>query len=114
MSESKRSMVSLGVFLIILVVSILLYATGILVDYLLLIPLVLVLFGCWLMVSAYLVGSSPQKYGPSAFSTLGLGLFLASLGVAWYLFTINMALYGVALVILVLAALTVVGALRAK
>ena len=112
MAESNRDMLSLGVFLIIIVVGILLTATQI-ITIGLIIPLVLVLAGCWMLVLAAMRASKPQKYTPDAFATLSLGLTMIALGGAWYLFAINW-LYSLALILLVLGALAIAAALRRK
>ena len=105
-------MLSLGVVLIIVVVAILLLAAG-LIDWTLIVPVVLVLSGCWMLVLAAMRGSNPQKYAPSAFSLLGAGLFMIAIGGAWYLLRFS-PLYSLALVLLVLGATAIAAALRRK
>jgi len=112
MAESGRDMLSLGVFLIIIVVGIVLFAAGI-IDWTLIVPVILVLSGCWMLVLAAMRGSKPQKYAPSAFGTLSLGLFMIAVGGAWYLFAFNW-LYAIALILLVLGALAIAAASRRK
>jgi len=90
-----------------------LYATQIISDWMLVIPIILVLSGCWTLVLAGMRASNPQKYERGAFSTMGLGLFLIAVGGAWYLFAFN-ALYSLALILLVLGALAIAAALRRK
>ena len=113
MAESRRETLSIGVFLIIIVVAIMLYAAQVITDWTLIFPLVLVLSGCWTLVLAGMRASNPQKYERGAFSTMGLGLLLISVGGAWYLFAFN-PLYSLALVLLVFAALAIGAALRRK
>jgi hypothetical protein len=91
---------------------IVLYAATI-IDWTLIIPLILVLSGCWTLVLAGMRASNPQKYERGAFSTLGLGLFMIAVGGAWYLFAFNW-LYSLALILLVLAAIAIAAALRRK
>jgi hypothetical protein len=112
MAESRRETLSIGVFLIIIVVSIVLVAAG-LIDWTLSVPVILVLSGCWALVLAGMRASNPQKYERGAFSTMGLGLLLIAVGGAWYLFAFN-ALYALALILLVLGALAIAAALRRK
>lgn len=112
MTESRRETLSIGVFLVILVVGIMLYAVGI-IDWLLIFPFILVLSGCWILVLAAIRVVKPQKYERSAFGTLSLGLILMSVGGAWYLFAFN-PLYSVALVLLVLGVLVISAALWRK
>jgi hypothetical protein len=112
MAESRRQLLSIGVFIIIIVVAILLYATG-LIDWTLIFPIIFVLSGCWTLVLAGVRASTPQKYERGAFSTMGLGLLMIAVGGAWYLFAIN-PLYSLALMLLVLGALAIAAASRRK
>jgi O-antigen/teichoic acid export membrane protein len=105
-------MLSIGIFLLIIVVAILLFAANI-INLGLVIPVILVFAGCWALVLAGIRASNPQKYERGAFSTMGLGLFMIAVGGAWYLFGINW-LYSLALILLVLAALAIAAALRRK
>jgi heme/copper-type cytochrome/quinol oxidase subunit 3 len=113
MAESSRETLSIGVFLIIIVVAIVLYAAEVIADWTLIIPIVLVLSGCWTLVLAGMRASNPKKYERGAFSTVSLGLLLIAVGGAWYLFPAN-PLYSLALVLLVFGALAIAAALRRK
>jgi len=113
MAESRRQLLSIGVFFIIIVAAILLYAAQVITDWTLIFPIIFVMSGCWTLVLAALRSSSPQKYERGAFSTMGLGLLMIALGGAWYLFAYN-ALYSLALILLVLGALAIAAALRRK
>jgi hypothetical protein len=111
-AESNRDTLSLGVFLVIIVVGIMLFAVGF-IDWTLIVPVILVLSGCWMLVLAAMRASSPQKYAPSAFSSMGIGLFLIAIGGAWYLFRFGL-LYSIALVLLVLGALAIIAAVSKR
>jgi hypothetical protein len=111
-SESKRQLLSIGVFLLIIVALILLFAVN-LIQWTLIIPLILVLSGCWTLALAGMRASNPQKYERGAFSTMSLGLLMIAVGGAWYLFGINW-LYSLALILLVFAAVAIAAALRRK
>jgi len=111
MNESNKNMLSVGVLLIIIVVAILLMATQI-ISIGLVVPLVLILAGCWALVLSSMRSSLP-KHPSGAFGTMGLGIVLIAFGVAWYLFSINW-LFSLALILLVLGALAIVAALRRK
>jgi hypothetical protein len=113
MAESRRETLSIGVFLLLIVVAIILYAVQVITDWTLIIPVVLVLSGCWTLVLAGIRASNPQKYERSAFSTTGLGLLLIAVGGAWYLLAVD-PLYSLALLLLVLSALAIAAALRRK
>lgn len=113
MSESRRQLLSIGVFFIIIVAVILLYAAKLFTDWTLIFPLILVLSGCWILILAAMRSREPQKYERGPFSTMGMSLLLIALGGAWYLFRFN-PLYSLALVLLVLGALAIAAALRRK
>lgn len=113
MAERRRETLSLGVFLIIIVVAIILYAVQIITDWVLVIPVILVLSGCWTLVLAGMRAGNSQKYERSAFSTMGLGLVLIAAGGAWYLFAFE-PLYSLVLILLVFGALAIVAALKRK
>jgi hypothetical protein len=113
LAESSRDLLSIGAFLIIIVVAILLFAAG-LIDWTLIVPIILVLSGCWTLVLAGMRASNPQKYERGAFSTMGLGLILIAVGGGWYLFSVNLALYAVVLILLALAAIAIAAAVRRK
>jgi hypothetical protein len=110
MAESKRQLLSIGVFFIIIVVVILLVAANV-ISWWLVVPVILILAGVWTLALAAMRSSSPQKYGRGAFSSLSFGLLLIALGGAWYLFTYSW-LYSLALILLVLAAIAIAAALK--
>ena len=112
MSESRRQLLSIGVFFIILVVAILLVATSVL-SWTLFGPLVLGLLGIWILALAAMRGAGPQKYERSPFSTMAMGLGLIVLGGAWFLFSYNW-LYSLALILLAFGAIAIASALRRK
>jgi hypothetical protein len=112
MTENSRDLISVGAFLIIIVVAIVLLASG-LIDWTLIVPVVLVLSGCLLLGLRALKPSTTQKYAPSGFYMLASGLLLIVLGAAWYLFRFNF-LYSLALVLLVLGALAIAAGTRRK
>jgi len=112
MAEGRSQLLSIGVFLLIIVVVIVLYAAT-LIKLELIIPLILLLSGIWVLVLAGIRFRNPQKYERGAFSTLSLGLLLIAVGGAWYLLYFNW-LYSLALLLLVLAAIAIAAALKRK
>jgi hypothetical protein len=112
MSEGKRQLLTIGVFFIVAVVAILLFAANI-IGWTLIIPVVLVLFGIWMLVLAAMRGSTPQKYERDVFSTISMGVLLIAVGGAWYLFPINW-LYSLVLILLLLGAVAIAAAMRRK
>jgi len=114
MGESRRSEpLSIGIFLLILVVAIILYTPLGLIDWPLIPSLILALFGCWVMVLAGIRASNPQKYERGAFSTFAWGLLLLAVGGAWFLVGVNW-LYSLSMILLVLGVLAIAAALRRK
>jgi len=111
--EGSRITLSIGVFLIIIVVVIIMYAIEMITDWTLIFPLVLLFSGCWTLVLAGMRAANPQKYARGGFSTMSLGLVLIAVGGAWYLLTFN-TLYSLALVLLVFGALAIATAFRRK
>jgi hypothetical protein len=111
-SEVRRQLLTIGTFFIILVVAIVLLASGA-IDWKLIVPVVLVLFGAWILMLAVIRKSNPQKYERGTFSTLSLGMLLVAVGGAWYIATFNW-LYSVALILLVFGALAIAAALKRK
>ncbi len=112
MAESKRQLLSIGVFLLIIVAVILLFAAN-LVTLANVIPVILVLSGIWVLALAGMRSQNPQKYERGAFSTLSMGLLLIAVGGAWYLLYVNW-IYSLALLLLVLAGIAITEALKRK
>ena len=113
MSESRRHLLSIGVFFIVVVVALVLYAARAVTDWLNIFPLVFILFGAWLLVLAGIRGQNPQKYERQPFNTLEMGVLLMALGGAWLLFKTN-PIYSLALILLVIGVVAIVAALRRK
>lgn len=112
MSESNRQLLTAGVLLVTVVVAILLYTVG-LYGWLYILPVVLVLFGCWMIVLAGIRESKAIKYERSSFGTLALGLCLIALGGAWFLFSSGW-IYSLLVILIVIAAIAIAAALRRK
>jgi hypothetical protein len=113
MSESKQQLFSIGVFLLIIVAVIVLYAATPFLRLEYVMPLILVLSGIWVLVLAVIRSQNPQKYERGSFSTLNMGLLMIAVGGAWYLLYVNW-LYSLALLLLVLGAIAIVAALKRK
>jgi len=113
MSEGKRSLLSIGVFLLIIVAVIVLFATDF-ITLAIVIPLILVLSGVWVLAMAGMRSQNPQKYERNAFNTLGVGLLLIAVGGGWYLAVAGYLLYAVALILVVLAAIAIAAAMKQK
>ena len=112
MSNSDRQLLTVGVFLIIIVVGILLAVAGV-IGWGLFVPVVAILSGCWVIALAGMRAGKPQKYERGTFSTIAEGVGLIALGAAWYLFSINW-IYSLVVILLAIAALAIATALRRK
>jgi len=108
----NRSLLSIGVFLIIIVVSVMLASLNVF-AWGLVPPLMIALCGCWLLVLAGMQSSSPEKYGRSAMSLLGWGVLFIAVGGALFVAGFDL-IYSFAIVLLALAALAIFAAFRRK
>jgi len=111
--NGNRGLLSIGIFLMILVVSIILYTPLDLIDWLLIPPLILALYGCWTIALAGMRASNPHKYERGPFSTFALGLILIAIGGAWFVSSFSL-LYSLATILLVLGVLAIAAALKRK
>ena len=108
-----RGLLSIGAFLVILVIAFVLYSLPLNIGLWLVPALVIAMFGCWVLVLAGMQASNPQKYEWGAFSLFGWGLLLIAVGGAWFLYNVNW-LYSIVLVLLVIGAVAIAAALRRK
>ena len=112
MSESNRSLLTIGVFVITIIVAILLYVAQV-IAWTSIFPVVLLLFGIWLVALGAIRAGKPMKYERSSFSTIALGLVVIAVGGAWFFFVINW-LYSLVIILIVIAALAIAAALQRK
>ncbi len=112
MSEGNRTLLTIGVFFLIIVVALLLYAVE-LIDWTLIVPVVLLLSGLLMLALGALRAAKPVKYERSSFSTMALGLCAIAVGAAWLLFSISW-IYSLVVILLVLAIIAIVAALQHK
>ncbi|MCX8149917.1 MAG: hypothetical protein N3D85_00185 [Candidatus Bathyarchaeota archaeon] len=112
MAENKQMLLTIGAFILILAVSITLYAVNI-INWSQIAPLILALSGIWLLYTAWAQRKTPKKYQRSAFSTMSLGLLLLAVAGAWYLLSFSW-LYSLSLLLFTIAALIIVAALKHK
>ena len=112
MAEARRQLLTVGVLLIVIVLALLLAPF---IGWGLVIPVVLLLFGLWMLALAAMRGANPQKYERSSFSTLSLGLLLIVVGGAWSILVLGYNwVYAIALILLVFAALAIAVAMKRK
>jgi len=116
MSESRRQLLTIGVFFIIVVVAILLYPANVTHNWWNILQLIIVLFGVWILVLAAMRAASPQKYERSPYSTVQMGVLLMALGAAWFIwgYTGYGWVYSIALLLLALGAIAIASAMRRK
>jgi len=112
MAEARRQLLTIGALLIVIVVGLLLVPV---IGWGLVVPVILLLFGLWMVALAAMPGANPQKYERSSFSTLSLGMLLIVVGGAWSMLVLGFNwVYSLALILLILAALAIAAALRRK
>jgi hypothetical protein len=116
MSESRRQLLTIGVFFIIIVVAILLYPANVTHNWWNILQLIIVLFGAWMLVLAGIRAMGPQKYERSPYSTVQMGVLLMALGGAWFLWGVNSVswIYSIALLLLALGVIAITSAMRRK
>ena len=113
MSESRRQLLTIGVFFIIIVVGILLYPAGVTHNWWNILQLIIVLFGVWILLLAAMRAQSPQKYERSPYSTVQMGVLLIAVGAAWFLWGYSW-IYTVGVLLLALGAIAITSAMRKK
>ena len=113
MAESRRQLLTIGVFFIIVVVAILLYPVGVTHNWWNILQLIIVLFGVWILILAAMRAQSPQKYERSPYSTVQMGVLLSAVGLAWYLWGYSW-IYTVAILLLALGAIAITSAMRKR
>jgi hypothetical protein len=112
MAEGRRQLLTIGAFLVIVVVALLLAPF---IGWGLVVPVILVLFGGWMLALAAMRGSNPQKYERSSFSTLSLGVLMIVVGGAWAMLVLGLDwVYALALILLMLGALAIAAASKRK
>jgi predicted MFS family arabinose efflux permease len=112
MSKSQPGLLTLGAFIIIIAVAVILGAATV-ISWYAVVPLIIALYGCWLIAYAGIRTRNTSKYERSAFSFFGWGILLAAIGFGWTLSYYGMnPIYILAAVLLLLGVLAVVAALK--
>jgi hypothetical protein len=112
MTGSDRNLLTIGAFILTIVVALVLYMVG-LIDWTLIVPVVLLFSGILMLFLGAIRADKPVKYERSSFSTMALGLCAIAVGGAWFLFSYDW-LYSLVFILLVVAALVIAAALRRK
>lgn len=112
-SGMSRGLLSMGAFIVICIVCLLLIVAGIITDWVLIIPLIILLSGVWLIALGGMRAASPQKYERGPFSTASWGLLLVALGGGWFLYGYNV-IYSLIIVLVALAVIVIIAAVKRK
>ena len=110
-----KGLLTLGAFIIIVAITLILfsYAYIVLKEVL---PLIIALFGAWLIVLAGIRAANPSKYERSPFSTFAWGILILIVGTSWIL-SIRQVLTPIvafASVLIVIGVIAVVAALKKR
>jgi len=114
MPKRPVGVLSLGILILVLAVSIAALAAKILVNMSEAFSLVLILFGLWIIVLAGIRIVNPEQYGGGAFNTFSVGVLSTALGLV-LLFYVRELLVGYLFpaLLLVVGILVVVAGIRA-
>jgi hypothetical protein len=105
---------SIGVLVVILAISVSLHATAILYNLSEVFALTFLLFGLWIMVLAGIRASSPEIYGQGAFNIFSGGVLISVLGVVWFLYLRDLLIgYLLPVLLAVIGILVAVAGIRA-
>ena len=114
MPKKPVGVLSLGILILVLAVSIAAFAANMLVSVSEIFSLTLVLFGLWIIVLAGIRAASPEQYGGGAFNTFSGGILLTTLGVVWSLYIREMLVeYLLPASLLIIGILVAVAGIRA-
>ena len=111
----RTGLISLGVFLVIVAISILVFSFEV-ITMVEILPLIVGLYGCWMMILAGIRYKNPSSYARGPISTFAWGLLLAVAGfsvIASWKIGLNL-LYVVAAVLLVIGILVIAVAIERK
>lgn len=85
MPKRPVGVLSLGILILALAISVSAFAAKVLVDVLEIFSLTLILFGLWIMILAGMRSTNPEQYGGGAFNTFSGGILITTLGIVWSL-----------------------------
>ncbi len=84
MAKKPFDILSFGVFVLLLALSLTMWASG-LIELAEAPPLVIALFGIWVMALAGMKGDKTEEHGRSAFSIFSWGVLISAFGTVWFL-----------------------------
>ena len=115
MPKKPVAVLSLGILVVILAVSVAVSVVTELVGVSEIFSLTLILFGLWIMVLAGIRAVNPEEFGAGAFNTFSGGILVTTLGVVWLLYgrlPIEYLLSGLLLIVGILVAIVGIRAWR--
>jgi hypothetical protein len=110
---NNRTLLTIGVFFVTIVVAVLLYIAQLITDWTLIFPVVFLLNGIWFLALGAMRMGSSGKYERSPFSTAALGFIAIAVGGAWLVFSYGW-LYSLVVILLAVAGLAIAAALKRK
>ncbi|MFQ6064214.1 MAG: hypothetical protein ACE5L6_01945 [Candidatus Bathyarchaeia archaeon] len=114
MPKRPLGVLSIGVLVVVLAISVALHATAILYSLSEALALTILLFGVWVMILAGIRASSPETYGHGAFNILSGGVLISALGVVWFLYLRDLLIgYLLPVLLAIIGVLVVVAGIRA-
>jgi hypothetical protein len=114
MPKRPVGVLSLGILILVLAVSIAASAAKILVNVSEIFSLTFILFGLWIIILAGIRAANPEQYGGGAFNTFSGGILLTTLGVVWLLYVRELPIeYLLSALLLVVGILVAVAGIRA-
>jgi len=114
MPKKPVGVLSLGILIVVLAISVAASVAKILVNVYEIFSLTLVLFGFWIMVLAGMRTANPEQYGGGAFNTFSGGILIATIGLVWLLYIRELPVpYLLVALLLVVGILIVVAGIRA-
>jgi len=113
MPKRPVGVLSLGILILVLAVSIAASAAKIL-EVSEIFSLTFILFGLWIIVLAGIRAANPEEYGGGAFNTFSGGVLITTLGVVWLLYVRELPIeYLLSALLLVVGILVAVAGIRA-
>ena len=114
MPKRPVGVLSLGILILILAISIAALVVEILVDISEIFSFTFILFGLWFIVLAGMRAANPEQYGRGVFNTFSGGTLLTGLGLVWLFYVRELLVeYLLPALLLVVGILVVVAGIRA-
>ncbi len=114
MPKRPVGVLSFGILILVLAVSIAASAANILVNIFEIFSLTFILFGLWVTILAGIRAANPEQYGGGAFNTFSGGILLTTFGVVWSLYIREMFVeYLLPALLLIIGILVAVTGIRA-